>query len=43
MNLLSTYFTLGEINIAYVDVVALAILLIFFIIGIVKGFANQVL
>ena len=42
-SLLAAYFTIGNVNVTYVDVVALAILLIFFIIGLVKGFASQIL
>ena len=43
MNLLSAYFTIGTFNLTIVDVVAVAVLLVFLIIGIVKGFANQIL
>ena len=39
----SAYLALGGFNIAIVDVVALVVLLIFLIVGIVKGFMQQVL
>ena len=45
LNLLAipTYFAISGVNIAIIDVVALVILLIFIIVGLVKGFAQQVL
>ncbi|MBO5713165.1 MAG: CvpA family protein [Clostridia bacterium] len=39
----SAFFTLGGVNVAIVDAVVLAILLVFFIVGAVKGFMAQVL
>ena len=42
LNLMST-FAIGDVNIAIIDAIALGILLIFFIIGMVKGFFHQVL
>ena len=42
-NLLAAFFTVGEINIAIIDVVALVVLIIFLIVGISKGFLQQIL
>ena len=38
-----SYFEIGGINIALLDIIALVVLLIFLIIGIVKGFSDQIL
>lgn len=38
-----SYFEIGGMNIALLDIIALVVLLIFLIIGIVKGFSDQIL
>ncbi len=40
---LPLFFTLGELNIAVIDIVVLLILLIAIIVGLVRGFAKQIL
>ena len=42
MNFLDTFVTIGDMQIAIVDLVALGILVLFFIIGIARGFLKQI-